>query len=1436
MGGGRGRGGKGGAATHRGAGRAEVERVQGRGGGPGGRTAPVEESPPRGGGGSDPQRSRGRADPQQQGNLAARVLRMSLGERSEAGHEAGAAVLALVAALEKLGLRHAEAVACARARVASPLMEEVIVALRQAPERVEQLAEQLVSSGGASRGVATKEEGTRDSVCESGRGNSGRGGVGERGEGESGERGGDNGASNVRGKGGMRGRGFGVGQGDAEESNGGAKGERTGGGRGAGRVAEESNAGAKGGKKGGGRGASQDSNGEERNGGAKGGKKGGGRGAGQDTNGEESAKGGKKGGGRGGGQGGAAEESNSTRNAGGRGGGQGGGATEESYGGRKGGGKVGGRDDDSVQSCSENHGRKRGGKDSGAGGDGETDRDGNGGTKGGRYDGGDSGKGGAKGGAKGGDKRKGDGTGSERASETGEGTDGRRATARGKGGTRSAELDARSDVQRGGEPSVGTGGIPGSRANGNAKGSGGRGKSGPLNDAPRVQETPPPPVALRKVSAPPPPPLKADGSAVVLHVAEKPSIALAIATALSGKGGKGMGSRSSGICPVHEFTSLPFPTADTQGEVRCSHRVTSVVGHVFSLDFHAKYQNWDATSPAELFGATTVRKPTKVGVVKHLEREAKGADVLVLWLDCDREGENIAFEVIECTLASMRHGGHMERVYRAKFSAIGEKDILKAYRSLGRPNKAESDAVDELDLKVGVAFSRYQTRYFQGRYADLNSEILSYGPCQTPTLGFCVRRHVDIETFVPKAYWRLELTLAKDGRRVRCVSEAGRLMDRSKAERRVAAAVGAEGAAVRVVDVTSRERKEGRPLPLNTVALLKACSKSLGIGPASAMHLAESLYLSGAVSYPRTESTAYPASFDLREAVSEQSRDPRWGAYAQELLRGELHKPRGGVDRGDHPPITPCRACAPHEHGGDLGRVYELVVRHFLATLSADAVWRAATMRLEVTPTAERFVVRTKTLQSPGFMRALADASDRYYEEEEMEEYLHDRDEAVEEEREMPELRQGDVIRLAGAEGCPSGAVANGSATLSLKEGVTSPPPLLSESDLISLMERHGIGTDASIPTHIENVIKRNYVELVSGRRLRPSRLGVVLAQGYHAIDSTLVLPDVRADIERQCLKIAEGKAEKGAVVRAALESFERRFHHFVSHIERMDVLFASSFAKLEDAGRPYTRCGLTRRFLTLIEGPPRRLYNRYTETIYPLPKGGNVKQWSGQVCREPGCNFELLLYSVGNPQRTFPLCPYCFNHPKSEGDPEEGEGGSRQEEGEHDEASGKNDGGSLGASHAWQLVLHCPLPDAHPCIAELTVAEDEESGGVYILDPASCGQHWRFVSTRAPTIIKLPNNIHKVTVLKKVDEETGCHYIEVDFRQGESPLDGDKTKHVGLIYSDPLLTEMTHFTHGSERLAGKGRGKGKGRGRGRGGKGRGRASRIDPKMTFDGF
>jgi DNA topoisomerase-3 len=142
----------------------------------------------------------------------------------------------------------------------------------------------------------------------------------------------------------------------------------------------------------------------------------------------------------------------------------------------------------------------------------------------------------------------------------------------------------------------------------------------------------------------------------VLHIAEKPSIAQAIAKGLSVRNGEKGDTRSnkSSSLPVYEFveTKTPFPKAPHASSV--CHKVTSVAGHVFSVDFPSNYQNWDAVDPAQLFDAPVRKTPTSPGIIKHLQNVAKNVDFIVLWLDCDREGENIAFECLGICMNLMK--------------------------------------------------------------------------------------------------------------------------------------------------------------------------------------------------------------------------------------------------------------------------------------------------------------------------------------------------------------------------------------------------------------------------------------------------------------------------------------------------------------------------------------------------------------------------------------------------------------------------------------------------------------------------------------------------------------------------------------------------------------------------------------------------------------
>ena len=89
-------------------------------------------------------------------------------------------------------------------------------------------------------------------------------------------------------------------------------------------------------------------------------------------------------------------------------------------------------------------------------------------------------------------------------------------------------------------------------------------------------------------------------------------------------------------------------------------------------------------------------------------------------------------------------------------------------------------------------------------------------------------------------------------------------------------------------------------------------------------------------SYPRTESTSYPASFDFKGVLGELAKNPTWGNSVQRLLADGYHKPRLGTDAGDHPPITPMRSASEDMLENDAWRLYEYVCEHFIGTVSPD--------------------------------------------------------------------------------------------------------------------------------------------------------------------------------------------------------------------------------------------------------------------------------------------------------------------------------------------------------------------------------------------------------------------------------------------------------------------------------------------------------------------
>ncbi|KEP67584.1 UNVERIFIED_CONTAM: DNA topoisomerase family protein [Hammondia hammondi] len=649
----------------------------------------------------------------------------------------------------------------------------------------------------------------------------------------------------------------------------------------------------------------------------------------------------------------------------------------------------------------------------------------------------------------------------------------------------------------------------------------------------------------------------------VLNVAEKPSVAKEASRLLSG--GYQNAPTQSRFNPVHQFE---FSLQNRS----CTMLFTSVRGHLMSLDFASAYQNWNTIPPEDLYGAPVEKNISQDAgdVRKNLVDLAKKAQWLVLWLDCDREGENIAFEVLSvCTEANARLN-----VFRAVFSALTKADLERACRTLQAPDRNQSDAVDtrsEIDLRIGASFTRFLTMRYRSR-VKLPSPTISYGPCQSPTLGFVVSRFVEVQNFVREAYWTIRVTISKPddekGTNAPPLSidftwERQRLFDQLAVL--VFYEMCLENPEATVTDVRGTERTKQRPVPLCTVELHKMASRKLRMSSTRCMSIAESLYQRGIISYPRTETEVFSPTMDLLSLIRVHFESTAWGTYAQKLVDGDFLWPRDGArDDKAHPPIHPLKLMQRSELEEEEWKLYEFVTRHFLACCSEDAF--GFETRVEIDIAGEGF-----------YATGLTVLERRWLDVYPYEQWSGNR---------LPRFLVNERVM-------PS--------SILMSERQTEPPPLLTEADLIDLMDKNGIGTDATMHDHIRTIQDRHYCYKNENMQFVPTDLGVALYQGFKRLAEVsgvdLSLPDLRARMEADMALVARGAKTKQEVLDLHVSEMKRVFLLLKSHAAHMDTEMRNRLGGLEDSvGRDgvtlvanFSECGKCRAPMDLkASGGPR--------------------------------------------------------------------------------------------------------------------------------------------------------------------------------------------------------------------------------------------------------
>ena len=524
--------------------------------------------------------------------------------------------------------------------------------------------------------------------------------------------------------------------------------------------------------------------------------------------------------------------------------------------------------------------------------------------------------------------------------------------------------------------------------------------------------------------------------------------------------------------------------------------VVPLRGHVLDVDFPKEYSRWSLKRLKDLLRAPIRTKVSFWDAVKLLRSLKPRVEMVIVATDADREGEGIGLEVADHIFRGVP-------VRRAWFSSLTPGEIRKAFSNLIPPKRSLAEASfarREVDLLWGAVLTRALS-LTSGRRGK---EFLSVGRVQTPTLGLIVEREREIRNFKPQTFFTLKALLEKGipfwavhPRRLFDEKEAKELLDRCK------------GGSPVVKDYTSQRKRIYRPVPFDTTTFLSEAHRILGIPPKEALDIAEELYTSGYISYPRTDNQTYPKDLPFKEILSKLGKVPTYKPFVESIR--EVNPFRGRKTE-DHPPIHPVDvpSSLPEKHA----KVYDLIVRRFLATLLPEGLSeeRKAIIDISGVP----FEASGRKILFRGWLDVYP---------------------VRVEERELPELQRGEALPLKD---------------IKSEKGKTKPPSRYSPGELVKKMESLGLGTKSTRAEIIAKLYRRKYI--TGKKKIRPTPLGELVYDLLKEYAPEAITPELTATLESHLTAVEKGEKGKAEVVeetRTALDPLVDRFLSEAQNIRR---------------------------------------------------------------------------------------------------------------------------------------------------------------------------------------------------------------------------------------------------------------------------------------------
>ena len=675
-----------------------------------------------------------------------------------------------------------------------------------------------------------------------------------------------------------------------------------------------------------------------------------------------------------------------------------------------------------------------------------------------------------------------------------------------------------------------------------------------------------------------------------LVICEKPDAARRVSDALSGGD-----SRSE---QVEGTTVFRF---NRKGE---DFVVCAAQGHLYGVSDPAGERTVYPVFDVEWYSADLVEEKSTVVArrISAIRRLASGASKFVNACDFDVEGETIGYNLLRYAC-----GGKEKNALRAKFSALTQEDLVKAFDDLKPQSRLglarAGRARHTIDFVWGVNLSRALSQSALG--SGHRYRTVSVGRVQGPTLGFLVEREREIRTFVPVPYWKALGTFERDAVRLTAGYAKDRIETEQSADKIRRDCVGREAVATAV---SRNIVYVGPPVPFDIGDLQREAYRAFGYNPSRTLQIAERLYLRALISYPRTGSQRLPHSINYRSIIQGLGRIPEYSTNAAELLKGELKPVQGAKSDAAHPAIHPTgeRPRRPLEVSESV--LFDLVVRRFLAAFGPAARRELAEATLAVGEHEFRLV--GGRIVFPGWIR--------YYGR-----YAGYRD------VEVPQISEGDRYRVVD---------------VAVEEKFEQRPPRYNQSSLLEKMEREGIGTKATRADIIATLVGRGYV---TGENMEVTDLGLSVVETMAEYAPSIISTELTRDIEGKLEAVEGGSEDEAELLRETVRSIAGQLAELSANEEavgrEIDSAVTASVAKSFVLGQcPVCKTGDLR--IIRSKATKKRFvgcsnYSNGCRASAPLPQKG-ILRIASKPCER--CSWPVVYVVKG--RRPWRLCvnPNC--------------------------------------------------------------------------------------------------------------------------------------------------------------------------------------------------